>query len=442
MASVVLMPQIGISVESCIITEWFKKPGDQISVGDILFSYETDKSSLECESTEEGELLEIFFNDGDEVPVLTAVCAVGKAGEDVSHLRPDGGEEQEEAPAATTEAEPAKAEVKAEVVATPVGDGDLKISPRARNLAEKQKVDTNLAAGTGPYGRVIERDIRKMVEDGVGIMTGAASAIGSGDITGTGIGGRVSLDDLAFAPEVSSKFTVDGPDYEDVTFTGIRKAISKGMTASLRDIPQLTHNFSFDASDLLSYRKKIKSAQESMDLPNITLNDFILYAVSRMLLKYPELNAHMLDGETIRYFKDVHLGMAVDTPRGLMVPVIKYANRKTLAQISEEAKDLAQQAIKGNISPDYLTGATFTVSNLGTVGVESFTPVINAPETGILGVCNITQRLTEVDGELTAYPAMGISLTYDHRAIDGAPASRFASELCRNLENFTVMLAK
>lgn len=449
MAAVVLMPKVGISVETCIITEWLKQPGDKIEVGDILFSYETDKATMECESTEAGTLLEQFYGNGDEVDVLTAVCAIGEPGEDVSALRPGG----EEAAAPAVQAEEAKAEVPAaaEVTATapvvqaaPVQQGEIKISPRARRLAAERNVDAHFATATGPYGRVIERDIRTALDAGVGVMTSAAYQAGGAQVaTGSGVGGRVGIADLsAAAAGAATVFVEDGPAYEDVKFSGIRKVISKSMTASLANIPQLTHNFSFDATDIKEYRAKLKANAESLGLPNITLNDFILYAVSRLLLKYPELNAHMLDGETIRYFNDVHLGMAVDTPRGLMVPVIKYANRKSLAQIAAEAKALAKAAQEGTSNPDDLSGGTFTISNLGALNVESFTPVINPPQTGILGVDNIIERVRKVNGEIDVYPAMGISLTYDHRAIDGAPASRFASELCRTLENFTVLLAQ
>jgi pyruvate dehydrogenase E2 component (dihydrolipoamide acetyltransferase) len=167
----------------------------------------------------------------------------------------------------------------------------------------------------------------------------------------------------------------------------------------------------------------------------------ILYAVARTLVNHPDLNANMIEDNVIRHFDHVHLGLAVDTPRGLMVPTIFNADTKSLLEISREAKELAAQARSGSINPDMLKGGTFTVSNLGSFGVEMFTPVINPPQTGILGVCGITTRVREVDGKITTYPAMGLSLTYDHRAVDGAPAARFASELVKKLENFTVLLA-
>ncbi|MBR1780038.1 MAG: 2-oxo acid dehydrogenase subunit E2, partial [Oscillospiraceae bacterium] len=184
-------------------------------------------------------------------------------------------------------------------------------------------------------------------------------------------------------------------------------------------------------------------AAASMDLPNITYNDIILYAVSRVLKHHPSLNAHWLnENECIRYFDHVHLGMAVDTPRGLLVPTIFNADTKSLAEISKEAKELAAAAQNGSIAPDLLTGASFTVSNLGSLDIEMFTPVINPPQTGILGVDCMVDRVRVTDGQISVYSAMGISLTYDHRALDGAPASRFLKDLKTSLEHFEALLAE
>lgn len=416
MANAVLMPKAGITVESCIIGKWEKKVGDQIAEGDILFTYETDKAAFECESTAAGELLEIFFGDGEEVPCLVNVCAIGVRGEDVSALRPDGAAPAE-APAPAVEDAPAAAPAAAPVVETAAALGGTgKISPRARNLAERAGVDGLLAAPTGPNGRIIERDVRKLMAEGVPAAQAAAPA--------------------AAAPAAQA-----APEYEDVKFSGIRRAISKSMHNSLATMAQLTHNFSFDASAILAYRKLLK--ESGGECAGITIGDLILYAVSRVLPACPDLNAHMLDDVSIRRFNHVNLGVAVDTPRGLIVPTIMHADEKSLLEISQELKVLAAEARDGAISPDKLTGASFTVSNLGGFGVESFTPVINPPQTGILGVCTTVQRpRLGADGSVKLYPAMALSLTYDHRAIDGAPASRFVQELCRQLEQFTVLLAK
>ncbi len=415
MANAVIMPKAGITVESCIIGTWEKKVGDEVKVGDILFTYETDKASFECESTAQGTLLEIFFEDGDEVPCLVNVCAIGEKGEDCSALRPDTAtetvepevvEEKQEAPSA-----PAVAEV------TAVEGTVSAISPRAKKLAERAGVDASLATATGPNGRIIERDVREIMN------SAPAKAAVTANVPAT------------------EKVAELAEEYEDVKFSGIRRAISESMHKSLSTIAQLTHNTSFDASAILAYRKQLKAM--GGDYAGITLGDIVLYAVSRTLLNHPDLNANMLDNNTIRKFKHVNLGVAVDTPRGLMVPTIFHADQMSLLEISKATKELAAQCRDGNINPDKLSGGTFTVSNLGNMGVESFTPVINPPQTGILGVCNIVDKVRKgADGGIELYSAMGLSLTYDHRAVDGSPAARFQKELGENLENFTVLLAK
>ena len=419
MANAVLMPKAGITVESCIIGKWNKKVGDKVAAGDILFSYETDKASFECESTAEGELLEIFFGDGEEVPCLVNVCAVGEHGEDCSALRPDGSAPVSAAGTETAPAPAAQPAAAAAAPAAPAVDG-APVSPRARKLAGRAGVDASQAAGTGPNGRIIERDVRQLMKDN---LTAQLQPVKEELVA-------------AIAPAVEGMEA----SFEDVPFTGIRKVIAKSMTASLQSMAQLTQHFSFNASAIQGYRKLVKGIEE---YSGITLGDIVLYAVSRTLLDHPDLNANMVDESTLRRFKHVNLGVAVDTPRGLMVPTIFNADQKSLLEISKEVKSLAEQARSGAISPDLLSGGTFTVTNLGSTGVEMFTPVINPPQTGILGVCGITQRVkTGKDGELAVYPAMGLSLSFDHRAVDGAPAARFMQALCKNLEQFTALLAK
>ena len=210
------------------------------------------------------------------------------------------------------------------------------------------------------------------------------------------------------------------------------------MHSSLSEMAQLTLNSSFDATNLLAYRAKLKENGEALGLSKITINDMVLFAVARILPKYPEINANLV-GDTFRKYKHANVGMAVDTERGLLVPVIFGAEKLSLSDISAQAKVLAGKAREGKCSPDEMSGGSFTVSNLGSMGVESFTPVINPPQTAILGVCCTTNRL-KADGKV--YPAMGLSLTFDHRAVDGAPAAKFLKELCTALENFDLLLAK
>lgn len=411
MANGVLMPKAGITVESCIIGKWKKAVGDRVEPGEILFDYETDKASFECESTAGGELLEIFFQDGDEVPCLVNVCAIGQRGEDCSALRPDGA-----APAPAAPEAPAACEAPAAVPAVPAAFG-APVSPRARKLAESAGADPSQAAGTGPHGRVIERDVRRLMRDGAPIQAAVEAA-----------------------PAVQAPPAAPEAEYEDVKFSNIRKVIARSMAASLQTTAQLTEHFTFDASAIQGYRRLLKGMEGGC--AGVTLGDMLLFAVSRTILDYPDLNANSVGDDTVRRFRRVNLGVAVDTPRGLMVPTIFNADRKSLLQISREVKELAAEARSGRISPDLLSGGTFTVTNLGGEGVEMFTPVINPPQTGILGVCGITQRVRAgEDGRIALYPAMGLSLTVDHRVVDGAPAARFMRALCRNLEQFTALLA-
>jgi pyruvate dehydrogenase E2 component (dihydrolipoamide acetyltransferase) len=271
---------------------------------------------------------------------------------------------------------------------------------------------------------VIERDIRTL------IGSGAAMKVSEAEIT------RAPTQAAAPAVKIAAP---DSIGYTDVRFSNIRRSIAKAMQSSLSGMAQLTHHHTFDASEIMAYRRRVKASEGA--LSGISITDMILYVVSRTLINHPDLNAHMVEEDVIRRFDHVHLGLAVDTPRGLMVPTIFNADMKSLLEISVEAKELAAQARSGAINPDLLKGGTFTVSNLGMLGVEMFTPVINPPQTGILGVCSTTTRIRETDGKISTYAAMGLSLTYDHRAVDGAPAARFMAELIKNLENFTVLLA-
>ncbi|MBQ7499404.1 MAG: 2-oxo acid dehydrogenase subunit E2 [Clostridia bacterium] len=430
MATVLIMPRQGQSVESCVITEWKKKVGDKIAVGDVLYSYETDKSSFDEASEIEGTLLAILAEDGDDVPCLEPVCIVGEEGEDISALMPK--KDEEAAPAAAPAAEaapeaPAQAAAPAASTATENKDGRMKISPRARHLAERTGADLSKAVPTGPMGRIIERDVNALLDKGIIVGSGAPASAPEAPAQAA----------APAAPAVSEA------EYTDEKLPNIRKVIAKSMHASLSNMAQLTLNASFDATKLMEYRKSLKANAEALGLANITFNDMILFAVAKTVGHHKYLNAHYLDdSETMRFFNVVNLGLAVDTERGLMVPTIFGADKMSLNDIAVEAKKLAKDAQSGTISPDYLRGASFTVTNLGSMGIESFTPVINPPQTGILGVDNITRRVKLVNGQDVFYNAMGLSLTFDHRAIDGAPAAKFLKELCTNLENFDLLMAK
>ncbi len=454
MATAVIMPRQGQSVESCIITAWNKKVGDTVAVGDILFSYETDKSSFDEAATVTGKLLAIFAEEGDDVPCLQNVCVIGNDGESFAEFAPAG--EEASAPAAPGKAEavesapvaPGKAEAvesapAAEAVeAVACAEVSGAISPRARALAEKTNADLLKATPTGPNGRIIERDVQSLVDRGL-TVSGAARAEYTSAVEGSGINGKVMLGDLnaPVAPVAEVAFTAPVAEYEDVKLPNIRKIIAKQMCASLSSMAQLTFNSSFDATKMLELRKSLKAGAEKMGLANITLNDMILYAVSRVLLDFKGFNAHCL-GDTMRYFNTVNLGIAVDTERGLMVPTVFGAEKLSLNEIAKQSKAVITAAQSGSINPDLLSGGTFTVSNLGSLGIESFTPIINPPQTAILGVDCVQKRIKEVNGEDVIYPAMGLSLTVDHRVLDGADAARFLKAVGQALENIDLLMVK
>ena len=437
MATAVIMPRQGQSVESCIITEWAKKKGDTVAVGDVLFSYETDKSSFDEKSEVAGTLLEVLAGEGDDVPCLEVVCIIGDAGEDISALIPKKEEAAAvaEAPAAApvaetapvAEAAPAAAPVAVATATEATGD-ILRISPRAKLLALKAGADLSKVVPTGPLGRIIERDVNALLDAGKTTTTEAVEAFLRGE--------RVVVEDVAEEVTAAPVKTTGG--YTDVKISNIRKVIAKSMHASLSNMAQLTLNASFDATEVMAFRKNLKANGEALGMGNITINDIVLYAVAKTLMAHKDLNAHCLD-DVMRIFDNVNLGIAVDTERGLMVPTLMAAETMSLSELSANAKTLIKETQGGAISPDKLSGGTFTVTNLGSLGVESFTPVINPPQVAILGVCAITQRI-KADG--TTYPAMGLSLTFDHRALDGAPAARFLKDLCANLEHFSLLLAK
>jgi pyruvate dehydrogenase E2 component (dihydrolipoamide acetyltransferase) len=410
MATPVIMPKQGQSVETCIISQWFKKKGDMISAGDILFSYETDKAAFDLESPVNGVLLDVFYNDGAEVPVLENVAVIGNPGEETKSFMPGT-----VASAATSGSSlPPSAEISKEesisekVSLTKTGDNKIRISPKAKQLANKKGFSYADIEGSGPNGRIIFSDIEKF---------------------------------LSGSKPLSKISDTTGPEFSEQPLSNVRRLIAKAMHSSLQNSAQLTHHMGADVRRLLEYRRKIKEGlKEGTEKQDITLNDMICWCVIRALERYPEMNVHFLD-DRIKTYNKIHLGIAVDTPRGLMVPTVKNAGEMDLGKLSAELKAVAGACKKGNINPELLqsNSASFTISNLGNYGVEMFTPVINLPQAGILGVCTIINRPADLGNNIFGFvPYIGLSLTYDHRAIDGGPATSFLREIKQQIENFRV----
>lgn len=448
MATPVLMPRLGQSVESCILVSWKVKKGDTVTAGQPVGSIETDKSSFDIEAPAAGTVLELFFDEGADIPVLTHIAAIGAAGEDVSALRPAGaavsGQKSEVSPTpvATASAPIAISSPTADL--RPLTSEAAGVSPRARNLAAKHGVDAAQLAGSGPGGRVIERDVQAAAAGAPRLSAAAKAAGATIGGTGTGPAGMVLAGDkpttVPSSPTRETRHLTPAPADETVPVKGIRKLIADRMKASLATTAQLTMTMSFDASIIQSYRARAKQHAEALGAPKVTINDLLCYAICRILPKHRDLNAQFL-GDKVVKFGAIHLGVAVDTPRGLMVPVVRNAHAMAMRELSSSIRSLADQCQKGSISPDHLSGGTFTITNLGASGVETFTPVLNVPEVAILGVGGISLKPVKRGDKVEFVESITLSLTVDHQCVDGAPAARFLKDLCTALENFDLLLS-
>jgi pyruvate dehydrogenase E2 component (dihydrolipoamide acetyltransferase) len=407
------MPKQGNSVESCLIVSWKKQKGEVVRGGEVLCEVETDKAVIEVESTASGVLLETFYAEGADVPVQTVIAVVGNPGESVVEFIPNeisrGAGEQS---VATSQAITSAPVIEQALSVGPVSFQEfVGISPRAKTLATEKGLAIAELQGTGPSGRILERDIIA----------------------------ALSLRPLAPDPYNLKLETDLNSNSVAIPLQGVRKRIAERMLQSLQTTAQLTLNAYADARELQETRAVIKKNAEKFALPNITINDLIHFAVSRTLVDFPELNA-TFEHDTIYQHKHVHLGFAVDTPRGLMVPVIRHAQSQKLPLLSIKAKELATQAQEARIKPDDLQGGTFTVSNLGNFGIESFTPVLNPPQVAILGVGAITLKAVQIENSIEHIPHLSLSLTINHQIIDGAPAAKFLQALSSNIANIGGLL--
>lgn len=465
MPTPVVMPKQGNTVESVMIVDWKKRVGERIEAGDTLCEVETDKATMEVPSPVAGVLLKTLYGVGDEVPVMTTIAWIGEPGETV----PDGEEQTKRSgEVAPQQVAPAEALIGASPPSSAqASDLRTPISPRARHLAERKDVDTSALKGSGPGGRIIERDVQAAIAAQPKLTPVAKAMVAEGGYAvparGSGPGGRITSKDLTKAeeqerasaqavresapatPAVQAPTPVSQPppfapdEVEIIPVRGVRKVIAERMLQSLQTTAQLTIHASADARALQALRRRFKESPEAMGLRGITINDLVLFAVARTLPVYPGLNA-LFNGTEIHQYRSVHLGVAVDTPRGLMVPVIRAAETLSLRQLSAATKRLAAACLESKITPDELTGGTFTVTNLGAFGVESFTPVLNPPQVAILGVCAVQPKAVEMDGEVHFIPHIGLSLTINHQVVDGAPAARFLQALGQAIAAIDLLL--
>jgi pyruvate dehydrogenase E2 component (dihydrolipoamide acetyltransferase) len=428
MATPVEAPKLGNTVEECIIAKWLKAKGAAVSSGEAIAEIETDKATFELPAPVGGTLLETFFQEGALVPVFTVICAIGEPGEDVEALRPKAAGPAT-AEMGSRESQGWQAEAPGPQAAGTVGQAlspanqaspsEQVLSPRARRFAQDHGFHPERVAGSGPGGRVLEEDLRELYYGTPRTSFAARKRMEEGAGArgeGSGPAGMILSEDLGPVPAPMS---------------GIRQKIARRMRESLASTAQYTLNASAGAAGLLALRARIKTTPGA---PDININDMVVFCAVRALLEFPDLNAELIEGRLYKH-AHVHVGFACDTPRGLVVPVVRDADKLSAADLAARMRALTAAAVQGSIAPDDLSGATFTVSNLGGLGIESFTPVLAPPQVAILGVDAIGVKPVRRDGKVEFVDVIGFSLTCDHQAVDGAPGARFLQVLKRHIEN-------
>ncbi len=434
----ILLPKMGNSVEDASIVEWFKQEGDAIEEGEPIFSMQTDKAEVECESTATGVLRKILVGTDVEVPVLSVVALVGTAGEalpdlskydiggDAASATPQPEATPEAAPEATLRHEaPAPA---AAPVATPVSVGASPVSPRAQKAALQKGIDPARLQGSGVGGRVMEQDVLAVGDvkaTPVARRMAANESVDLAGVRGTGVGGKVTKADVAAA----AGGTPEAPDTAKpaglVPLSPMRRIIAERMAASKFEAPHYYVTVEIDMANA----KKLRAALAF----KASYNDLVLMATIRALREFPAVNAQFR-GDAIEEMPDINLGMAVALPTGLIVPVIKQAQHLSLEGLCAKSKELATKAQNGKLLPDDYQGNTFTVSNLGAYGVDHFTAIINQPDSAIIAVGQMKDRVVAIDGGIHIRPIMKLTISSDHRVVDGALAAQFMGRLREMLE--------
>lgn len=448
MATPIEMPKLSDTMEEGVLSAWLVDEGDQVSAGDILAQVETDKATMDLEAFDEGVLLKKMIEEGDAVPIGQLIAVIGEEGEDISDLVGDGSddgaasdvEEEQEAP---SETEPEEAPTpEADVVEDPPGDGQLrertpepvpagtdaegrriKASPLARRIAQEHDVDLSRIEGSGPEGRIVRRDVEARIEEG---------------------GPPPEREDRAPEPEPAPQPTAEAPTYElpeeeapyeieDIS--QMRKTIARRLAQSKYTAPHFYLTVDIDVEKAVSLRGDLNELAEEQGRAKISFNDLITKACALALKDHPYVNAAYLPDEgEIRKYNRVHMGIAVAIDEGLITPVVRDADRKGLTEIARETRELAERARTRDLEPEEFEGATFTTSNLGMFGIEEFTAIINPPNSAILAIGGIRDTPVVEDGEVVPGKRMKVTLSCDHRVVDGATGAQFLDSVRSYLE--------
>jgi pyruvate dehydrogenase E2 component (dihydrolipoamide acetyltransferase) len=419
MATPIEMPKLGNTVEECLIARWLKQSGDAVAEGEILAEIETDKATFELTAPVSGTLLGTFFQDGELVPVFANVCVLGTPGESIDEYRP-----QKSVGVSTMKPQSKAGAIRQnapEVVASAPVFVKAALSPRAWRFAEEHHFFPKHVSGTGPRGRVLEEDLKRLYHESSRNSPLAEKMIDDGyelRDEGSGSNRMVMAGDLNAPP---------------VKMSTIRERIARRMRDSLATTAQYTMNASANATGLLALRNRIK-AREKDGFPSININEMVLFCAVKALAAVPEINVELVDGKIYRH-ASIHIGFACDTSKGLLVPVIRDSQTLTLPELAQKVKALTKQATENVIAPDDLSGGTFTVSNLGIYGIESFSPILNPPQVAILGVNTIELKPVRRGDAVEFIDHIGLSLTVDHQVIDGVPGARFLKTVKEQIEN-------
>lgn len=440
MAVEVFMPKAGMDMKEGKIIKWLKNVGDTVQEGDGLLEIETDKVSMEVEAPASGTLLCRYFEDGNTVPVVTIIGYVGKEGETVPDAPTQAGGEVKAADNAAIGSTVQTAETGIQKTAVPKTEGYVPASAYAKFLAKEKGVSLHEIAPSGSLGEVKARDVLEAAEHGKILATPLAQRIAAekgidlSTVNGTGYNGKVTKSDLVTeeAPKTVQQSSAPAKGQRREKLSGMRKVVADRMLKSHTEMPCVTHNMKADVTELMELREKINAKREKAD--KISVNDFVLKAVACALEKNTNILVS-IEGDEVVYKEEVNIGMAVAVDNGLIVPVLKNVDSMSLGQVSRTAKDLAKRARDNKLAMDEYKGSTFTITNLGMYEVESFNPIINQPDSGILGVCTVTEEVKCIKGEFTVRKMMGLSFTHDHRVIDGAPAASFLRDVKHILQD-------
>lgn len=438
----IFMPKLSSTMEVGTLLQWFKEEGDPVEVGEPLFEIMTDKINIEVESYEEGTLLKRYFEEDDEVPINHVVGYIGEAGEDVPESppgesgvsgKPAAAEAPEQPPASESPEPPAEQPEK------------VRATPAARRAARESKVHLTEVRGSGPKGRIHEADVEAFTATAASATSAASSSatplaekvaraegVELQEVTGSGPRGKVYRADVENAkkPAVAEQ----AAPAKRVKMAGMRKAVADRMLHSKTTAPHVTLNSEIDMTEVVAMRKQLLGPIEKQTGYRLSYTEIMLKATAHALKRHPNINIS-LEGNDIIHHEAINIGLAVALEDGLLVPVIKDADKKGLAELTVDCKTAGQKAKGGKLKPDEMSGGTFTISNLGMYAVDTFNPVINQPESAILGIGRINEKPVGLNGQIMLRPMMGVGLSFDHRVIDGAPAAAFLTDLKAVLEN-------